>query len=923
LDRRRNELDRYDGPSYSIGLSSRRATFGNSSALEIRAFKPIQMYREESSVENRIDRREERKSTSSGNFRVPYYYSVQSELFTADEDPYGFCTWTEHEIPLSPYYFDLTPPVRCCSVYWRSIRRNSTRIPLYRSQSVCNNFDVGRPGYVPAGSGVGLSTACLFVELDPGRLVQLQRQDPVLRKVAAALLDRRSIENGEGDKELETFLSHFDRLSLSESGIISNETKIKRNHRNQLLECLPDVRPRIQTATGKRYPKRYSNSERLFAVKLSVRADREAWWTRKAEEMEDAKNAGNVRKLFHLIRSIGPRKPLASEIIRDQNGSLIYNKAERLDRWAQPAMVNLVRETMYYTRFSSKTQWLTAYLSQSLCNGTSIHVVRYLLDNEYDLSDASETDDAYEEKVQDLKRQLKQLDDKTHPDYLKVRRKAEVWLNEEKQRVQILHEHRLETIAREYKKEMEACERDCELEKRRIQEYLVSLCEELKRRLEHDKKNIELTPSGDILDFKPAVTRKLRRRAGTDLPSSSSSNFLFWGDLLLCGPGWPLSAATHCKPSQTDPNHTTSELRSPIPTNGLETSVPDTNTGPTNPDAECTDGPKSLKPADSTTSVVQSGGSGPSSMKSNNLFGSLGMNLFDGSLLSHLLASINSCGGGGSSGSNSYMYFNNSGLYNFMSGPPSGSAAAAVAAGLLMPSALNNPGSNSLAAALGTVAITLTGAPQSTTKKRRQQNAPPAAQLNLLLPENDIYEDLTKIHRDGTYTTQTKPSGHGNIIKVVLEYEEWSIMNIFHRNTYTRLLIRSFVRVKWVFSKTVKSHFRNSVLIVFLVTGVTDFPLLDTKSEEVKSAQGKQCKDQQIPVQRSEHQPMVDVFTCREMSIPMKPEYPDGTAVKPLAKHVGWNLNHLRICTTNAPYQGSGLSEQPKFLVMTIPNAYQ
>ncbi|KAG5445865.1 Sin3 histone deacetylase corepressor complex component SDS3 [Clonorchis sinensis] len=376
-----------------------------------------------------------------------------------------------------------------------------------------------------------------------------------------------------------------------------------------------------------------------------------------------------------------------------------------------------------------------------------------------DLSDASETDDAYEEKVQDLKRQLKQLDDKTHPDYLKVRRKAEVWLNEEKQRVQILHEHRLETIAREYKKEMEACERDCELEKRRIQEYLVSLCEELKRRLEHDKKNIELTPSGDILDFKPAVTRKLRRRAGTDLPSSSSSNFLFWGDLLLCGPGWPLSAATHCKPSQTDPNHTTSELRSPIPTNGLETSVPDTNTGPTNPDAECTDGPKSLKPADSTTSVVQSGGSGPSSMKSNNLFGSLGMNLFDGSLLSHLLASINSCGGGGSSGSNSYMYFNNSGLYNFMSGPPSGSAAAAVAAGLLMPSALNNPGSNSLAAALGTVAITLTGAPQSTTKKRRQQNAPPAAQLNLLLPENDIYEDLTKIHRACAKSVNTPSVG--------------------------------------------------------------------------------------------------------------------------------------------------------------------
>ncbi|GAA54987.1 pro-Pol polyprotein [Clonorchis sinensis] len=61
----------------------------------------------------------------------------------------------------------------------------------------------------------------LAVELDPGKLVQLQRQDPVFRKVAAALLDGRSFENGEGDKELETFQSHFDPLSLNEAGIIS------------------------------------------------------------------------------------------------------------------------------------------------------------------------------------------------------------------------------------------------------------------------------------------------------------------------------------------------------------------------------------------------------------------------------------------------------------------------------------------------------------------------------------------------------------------------------------------------------------------------------------------------------------------------------------------------------------------------------
>ncbi|GAA54420.1 ATP-binding cassette transporter [Clonorchis sinensis] len=41
-------------------------------------------------------------------------------------------------------------------------------------------------------------------------------------------------------------------------------------------------------------------------VKLSVRADREVWWTQKAKEMEEAQEAGNARRLFQLIRVTGP-----------------------------------------------------------------------------------------------------------------------------------------------------------------------------------------------------------------------------------------------------------------------------------------------------------------------------------------------------------------------------------------------------------------------------------------------------------------------------------------------------------------------------------------------------------------------------------------------------------------------------------------
>ncbi|KAH8875309.1 Sin3 histone deacetylase corepressor complex component SDS3 [Schistosoma japonicum] len=111
-----------------------------------------------------------------------------------------------------------------------------------------------------------------------------------------------------------------------------------------------------------------------------------------------------------------------------------------------------------------------------------------------DLSDDFE--DTYNSEMACIQTQLDQLDNKTHPEFVKIREEIENWYAEQKQRIQILHEHKLDTIYREYTKEAEACDRDCEHEKRRIQAYLVSLCEELKRRLEHDKKSIELTPSG-------------------------------------------------------------------------------------------------------------------------------------------------------------------------------------------------------------------------------------------------------------------------------------------------------------------------------------------------------------------------------------------------------------------------------------------
>ena len=70
-------------------------------------------------------------------------------------------------------------------------------------------------------------------------------------------------------------------------------------------------------------------------MKVSVRADRESWWNKKAEEMESANNAGSVRRLFQLIRATGPRKSSVSETTNDKLGTFITNKEGRFDQWAE------------------------------------------------------------------------------------------------------------------------------------------------------------------------------------------------------------------------------------------------------------------------------------------------------------------------------------------------------------------------------------------------------------------------------------------------------------------------------------------------------------------------------------------------------------------------------------------------------------
>lgn len=274
----------------------------------------------------------------------------------------------------------------------------------------------------------------------------------------------------------------------------------------------------------------------------------------------------------------------------------------------------------------------------------------------------------------------------------------------------------------------------------------------------------------DILEFKPAITRKLRRRAGSEAPSAHANNFVYWGDLLLCGSAWPLNTVP-CKGALTSLDTTSmTDVKSPAADG---TASNEANTNATGLDTSDSTRPLSTStasdlPVTTSTGPTNLGISSNSATKSN-FFGSLGVNLFDGSLLAHLLTSINNSGCGGSNGgpgvagntsaagsvgcagltgssvtagiANLASLTGAAALSNYLHGSTASSAA--VAASLILP-----PNSGLVASvAAGITASPIIAAPPSTGKKRRQQNAAPTAQLNLLLPENDIYADLTVIRR--------------------------------------------------------------------------------------------------------------------------------------------------------------------------------
>uniref|UniRef100_A0A3Q2D9K9 SDS3 homolog, SIN3A corepressor complex component n=1 Tax=Cyprinodon variegatus TaxID=28743 RepID=A0A3Q2D9K9_CYPVA len=151
-------------------------------------------------------------------------------------------------------------------------------------------------------------------------------------------------------------------------------------------------------------------------------------------------------------------------------------------------------------------------------------------DSEEDTEDASETDLAkhdeedyveikeqmYQDKLASLKRQLQQLQEGTLQEYQKRMKKLDQQYKERLRNADLFLHLETEQVERNYIKEKKAAVKEFDDKKVELKENLIAELEEKKKMIENEKLTMELT--GDSMEVKPIMTRKLRRRPNDPVP---------------------------------------------------------------------------------------------------------------------------------------------------------------------------------------------------------------------------------------------------------------------------------------------------------------------------------------------------------------------------------------------------------------------
>ena len=128
----------------------------------------------------------------------------------------------------------------------------------------------------------------------------------------------------------------------------------------------------------------------------------------------------------------------------------------------------------------------------------------------------------YQDKLSHLKKQLQQLSDGTHPEWLKRIKKLDTGLKERMFINTVIKDLELEMAEQDFLSEKKNVVKEFEEKKVYLKEQLLSELEEKQKQIEIERTSMELT--GDSLELKPVTTRKLRRRANDGLGNSLCGN---------------------------------------------------------------------------------------------------------------------------------------------------------------------------------------------------------------------------------------------------------------------------------------------------------------------------------------------------------------------------------------------------------------
>lgn len=137
----------------------------------------------------------------------------------------------------------------------------------------------------------------------------------------------------------------------------------------------------------------------------------------------------------------------------------------------------------------------------------------------------------YQDKLATLKKQLEELRSGTHPEYVRRLKKLEHQYNERIRLNEIYREYLISCVERDYILEKNAAVKEYEEKKIDLKENLVTDFEDRRKMIENERSTMELT--GDSVDVKPTVTRKLRRRPNEPLPVPEKRRKPTTGQLVL------------------------------------------------------------------------------------------------------------------------------------------------------------------------------------------------------------------------------------------------------------------------------------------------------------------------------------------------------------------------------------------------------